>query len=219
MKSNLLLVLTAAVLVSCGGGGETPKPETPAEPVPEAKPEPVCTYSYNEENTSVQWIAYKYTEKTGVKGTFDEVTVHGTTPSSNPAEVISAAAFEIHTVWVNSGDATRDPKIRESFFGTLEAGEVITGQVVTVSGGDKEGKITFNITMNGSSKEVEGAYTVSGEILEAKVELNMEDWNGGAAIAALNEVCSDLHTGADGSSKLWPDVTVFVTTTLDKACD
>lgn len=216
MRTQITAAMVALTLASCGGNTENQETsqEKPAE-----KKAPVCTYDYDAASTQVQWIAYKYTEKAGVKGVFDNITVGGTKSNTNPAEVINGATFEIMTNSVNSGDATRDPKIKESFFGSLEGGDVISGNVVSVAGNETAGTAVFNVTMNGETKNVEGTYSVKGETLEAKVELNVEDWNGGDAIAKLNEVCSDLHKGADGSSKLWPDVTVFITTTLKKNCE
>ena len=41
----------------------------------------------------------------------------------------------------------------------------------------------------------------------------------GEGIQKLNEVCSDLHKGTDGKSKLWPTVDIKVTSTLSKKCE
>ncbi|MCE9501370.1 MAG: hypothetical protein K8R21_12860 [Leptospira sp.] len=45
-----------------------------------------CDYSYNPSATSVQWTAYKFTEKTGVKGTFKKITVTGQKKSAASIE-------------------------------------------------------------------------------------------------------------------------------------
>lgn len=216
-KRNLLLpVIAAAFLVSCGNTEKPAQAETEA-PKAEEKKE-VCTYSYNPDGTEVMWVAYKYTEKTGVSGVFESVEVTGAAEGNNPAEVLKNVAFNIQTESVNSGDPTRDPKIRESFFGTLENGDVLSGTVASVSGDETSGDITFNVSMNGMEQPVAGTYKVTGDKLEVEAKMNVETWKAMPAIQALNKVCEDLHKGADGKSILWPDVSLFLTAQLNKNC-
>ncbi len=219
-KRNLLpLVAAAAFLMSCGGGNtETTQAEQPeAAAQPEEKAE-VCTYTYNNEGTEILWVAYKYTERTGVNGVFDSFEVSGVNEGSTPAEVLQNASFNITTGSVNSGDATRDPKIRETFFGSMTNGDVLTGTVASISGDDQSGEVVFNLSMNGVEQPVNGTYKMEGEKLEVEAKMNVETWSAMPAIQALNKVCEDLHKGADGKSILWPDVSLFISTTLNKNC-
>jgi len=216
LKPILFYIPVLALTVACGN--EAKQEATPEHAAEESK-QPACTYSYNEGTTQVQWVAYKYTEKTGVKGTFTDVQVTGVREANDPAGVIGNASFDIATHSVNSGDATRDPKIIEFFFGKMAAGDHITGKVTRVDGNETSGTVTFNVSMNGIEKPVEGTYTVTDGKMEVKADLSVSDWGGDAAIASLNEACKDLHKGPDGSSKLWPDVTVFISTTLNKTCE
>ena len=48
--------------------------------------------------------------------------------------------------------------------------------------------------------------------LEGKIELGL--FNGQTAIDSLNYVCKDVHKGADGITKLWPDVAIKVSTVM-----
>lgn len=217
MKKVYLSLLAATMLAACGG--EKPADDAASAEQPKEQAKEVCTYSYDMESTEVLWVAYKYTQKTGVKGVFDSLMVEGVSEGSTPAEVINGAGFTIYTSSVNSGDPTRDPKIMEYFFGKMELGDQIYGSVKAVSGSETEGKVTFDVTMNGVSAPVEGAYTVVDNKLEVKADITVDIWKGGEALSELNKVCEDLHKGADGKSILWPDVTLYISANLNKACD
>lgn len=215
MKQTFFYVSAVVLFAACGDATTTKDTTAPEVGAPKG---PVCTYSYNAGTTQMQWEAYKFTEKKGVKGTFTDVKVSGVQDATEPARVFEHATFDITTGSVSSGDATRDPKITEHFFGKMTSGEHLTGSVTSVEGTETSGTIVFNLSMNGTEKAVEGTYTVTGNELELTAALSVSDWGGDAAIASLNEACKDLHKGPDGSSKLWPDVTVSISTTLNKAC-
>lgn len=215
MKKIVMPLLAVAFLASCGGGQHE---ETTTETAPEVM-EQACKYTYNAESTEVLWVAYKYTQKTGVKGVFDDVQVEGVVEASHPADVIANASFNINTASVNSGDPTRDPKIKDSFFGSMTGGEALTGKVVSVSGDDSKGTIEFSLNMNGVDHAIKGEYTVVEDLMEVKAEITVADWSATDAIAALNKVCEDLHKGADGQSILWPEVSLYISTKLNKSCD
>lgn len=219
MKKFILPIAAITLFTACGGGASAPKEEVAAEE-PKVEAKEVCTYSYDNESTEVLWVAYKYTEKTGVKGVFDSVVVSGVNEGAMPSDVLAGAEFQIYTGSVNSGDATRDPKIKASFFGTMAGGgEIITGKVASIEGNETEGKVVFNVAMNGQEAQVPGSYTVTDNKLEVEADITVESWNAKGSLDELNKVCEDLHKGQDGKSILWPDVKLFVSTTLKKACE
>ncbi len=43
-----------------------------------------------------------------------------------------------------------------------------------------------------------------------KTSIDVLEWGAQNALNALNEVCSERHTGPDGVNKLWPDVDITV---------
>ncbi len=217
IKHITVLLLTASMLASCGGVAEK-SDSTAQEPAPIEAQEEVCSYSYSEAPVEVLWVAYKYTQKTGVTGVFEEVTVMPGGKGS-PAEALQGASININTASSNSGDIARDPKIDASFFGELENGAEISSVITAAEGDDLAGTVIVDITMNGMTMPVPGTYEVKDAQVELKLELNVETWSAGDALASLNKVCEDLHKGPDGASVLWPDVTVFVTTTLNKECN
>lgn len=214
---NLSLAALAAFTFACSGGEEK-STATPSDAETAPAQEVVCDYSYTDADVEVLWVAYKYTEKTGVKGEFEQVEVTGGGTGPSPADALMGATINIATASSNSGDATRDPKIQESFFGGLTDGETLSGVITEATGDANGGMVRADLTMNGVTNSAEGTYEMDGETVELKFEINVGDWSAMDALNALNEVCEDLHKGADGQSILWPDVTVFVTTKLAKNC-
>ncbi|MFD1551181.1 YceI family protein [Putridiphycobacter roseus] len=200
----LYLGFVATLFLSCGN--EAPKA---VEETTE-----VCTYSYDDLSTKVNWNAFKFNEKTAVGGTFNEVNVLISQASEDMFKTLTGASFTIPTSGVNSNNEIRDPKIKASFFDQMESTEVISGVVKSINATDAN----VEITMNGVSKDYNGAVTVDGQKISFATTIDMNDFDAGYAIDSLNNVCSDLHKGADGVSKLWTEVEINVETTLKKDC-
>lgn len=174
-----------------------------------------CTYSYNADSTNFKWTAYKYTTRAGVGGTFDDITVSNTKSSENKTDVLVGAEFTINTGSVNSGNEERDPKVVEFFFGKLVDGGTITGKINSI----KDGEAVVTINMNDVHMDVVGKITEEGNKVTMTAKVDMTDFEGLGAVESLNEKCYDLHTGDDGVSKLWPDVSIEVSTVLNETCE
>lgn len=173
-----------------------------------------CTYSYDPASTEFKWTAYKFTEKAGVGGSFDKIEARGL-KSGSPEEVFGGLSFTVKTDSVNSGNETRDPKIRDSFFRTMQPDGDISGSVKSMG----DGKAVVNIAFNGQSRDVAMEYGVDeAGVFTASGEIDVNEWGAQESLAALNKVCEDLHKGEDGKSKLWPDVSLSVKSTLKKDC-
>lgn len=208
MKKNIIaLGLLSAVAFSC-----TESTESHTEEVVEQTE--VCTYAYDASSTTVGWTAFKFTEKKGVSGVFDQVDVLIAQNSEDMLQTLSGASFTIPIESVNSENSDRDVKLQNSFFGTMEATEVISGIVKSI---DAE-KALVEISMNGVSKEYEGTVVVEGEKVNFTTTIDMVDFEAQSSVDSLNIVCGDLHTGEDGVSKLWSEVDISVETTLVKEC-
>ncbi len=70
--------------------------------------------------------------------------------------------------------------------------------------------------MNNITNEIPFSYTLKTDTIFIDATINLTDWKGDEAINALNKVCYDLHKGADGISKLWPDVSVNIKLPVNK---
>lgn len=112
----------------------------------------------------------------------------------------------IHTNSVNSGDAIRDPKLRNSFFKIFNTDE-IKGELLDA----ENGKGALELKMNDQVNATEYSYSLNNDTLFINTHLDLTQWNGKAALDTLNKECNVLHTGTDGVSKLWSDVDVVLT--------
>ena len=206
MKKYMLLsaTLLTGLLFSCGGNdNETTKSASEK-----------CTYSVVNENSTLEWTAFKFTERKGVTGTFREINIDGLESSEDPKTLIESLSFSIPTSTVETENPERNGKISKQFFGTIST-ENITGEVKSLG---KNGKAVISIKMNGVSKDVTGDYSLNAGTFVFKAAIDVVDWNAGNGIAALNAMCKDLHTGTDGVSKLWSEVDLSFTTVLKKEC-
>lgn len=206
MKFGIISTLCLSlVMTSCGGGHQD---ET------EEQNEEKCFYYVNQESFDLTWTAYKTTGKIPVGGTFDQVKITGD-QAENKAEALEGVEFEITTSTVNSQNEERDVKISEHFFGTFET-PAITGKVTAVDADN--GKATVMITMHGISYDVEGDLAINEDAFTFDAAIDVYNWNGMAAINALNEVCYELHKGEDGESKLWSEVAVSFSGSFVEDC-
>ena len=207
-KSGLSLAVLSLLFFACGNAEiETKEVEK------EAKAE-VCSFEYNN-STTVNWTAFKLTEKVGVNGAFDSVVVENTKSAASIEEALTGATFSIYTVSSNSNDSLRDWKIANHFFGTMTETESITGSIKSL----KDGTGEVELTMNGVSINVPTTYTINeGNEIFIKATVDVPTWNAQSALDELGEVCAEKHTGPDGKNVLWPDVEVKVFVGFTKEC-
>ena len=160
-------------------------------------------YSIDKTGLSVQWTAYKFTNKVAVSGTFDQHEFKLQRESGSVEELLKDAEMTIITSSVNSGNIIRDPKLRTSFFKVFNA-DTINGKILDAS----RSSGTLELEMNNISKDVKYDYTIKNDTLFLTTHLDLIIWKGEKALSSLNNECYELHTGTDGISKLWPNVDV-----------
>ncbi len=202
---SAFIVLTSILFASCSGPEETEM---------EASPKESCFYAYNEGATTLTWTAFKTNDKVGVPGSFNRITVNSES-GEDPKDVLESIEFTIETASVETNDQDRNAKVAEHFFGTINTPE-ITGRIVALK---DNGKALVAISMNGIEVDVEGDYTLEGKVFNYKTSIDLSKWKALEGINKLNSICKDLHTGADGVSKLWSEVTLSLSTTLSSDCD
>ncbi|HCS20071.1 MAG TPA: hypothetical protein DIW47_05830 [Bacteroidetes bacterium] len=215
MKYKSLLPIAmfgALILASCGNENKQKTEGT------ETKAPEVCTYAYDASQTKLTWTAYKFTERTGVKGTFDTLVIETKAEENSIPALLTDAHFTIPVSSLNTTNPERDVKIRKFFFGNLLSNTHLTGKVADVVGDDEGGSLNFVLNMNDMELPVSMGYTMSGDTLILSGTMDMNNWNAQKGIAALNNECKDLHKGADGKSTLWPDIYLELRSTLKKTC-
>ncbi|WP_066757138.1 YceI family protein [Crocinitomix algicola] len=209
-KSLLTLGFGALLLTACGGAEKSEETENEVVDTKE-----VCKYEYNHDETILTWTAFKLTDKIAVTGSFDQIDVTTNQASEDMYAVVSGASFEIPVSSLNSQDETRDPKIKNSFFGVMDSTSTIVGSILSLDANG--GKV--EITMNGKTVQYDGKVKVDGEELKFLTEINILDFDGQEAMDSLGVVCEAKHTGPDGVNKLWSEVEIAVKTTFTKTCE
>ena len=211
MKKSLWMLGATAVMLfnSCGSDDKTTDVE---EEVSEVKE---CYYTYNPANTKLTWTAYKFTDKTPVSGTFNEMNIEGAEVLNDPLQLIEGLSFSIPVASVNTQNPERDEKIKQSFFGVLENTSLLTGKVISM----KDGKAELQLNLNDVESIVEGSYTIDGGDFRFTATLDLNQFDALNGIESLNKVCEDLHIGADGVSKLWEVVDLSFETKLNMDCN
>jgi hypothetical protein len=206
----LFLFIGPIILFSCGGNKETDEKIEAKE----VANEEICIYSYDNSTTIVQWTAYKFSEKSPVQGKFDSVTVSGTSDNEDASAVINGATFEIKTSSVQTNDAEKNGNIVAGFFNAMVNTSTITGTIKSIS----SEKAVIGIKMNDVEFDVKGNVSFAENKLSFKADVSLNNWNGQTALNSLNNRCKKNHTGTDGKLVAWPDVSIYVETTLKQAC-
>ena len=202
--SLLLLAVLVSSTYSCKNGKKNSEEVTEEGNL---KTETAPAFEILSDSTSVHFTAYKTTDKLPVGGEFKEVELSGNINGSSPVEVIDGLKFSIpvSSLFTNDATGTRDPKIKEFFFGVMKDTDMISG--VFSSG---EGDTCYvDLTLNGETKKFPLQYTVTEDNhIKFTGILNLEDYNAIEALNSLNEACKVLHTGPDGVSKTWSEVKI-----------
>jgi len=208
MRKQIIIVPFIALLVGVVSCNRNPESEQ------NKSNELVCSYSYNKTQSTLEWTAFKFTEKSPVKGSFNSINIEGLQKSEDPKKMIESLQFSIATNSVETQNEERNAKIASLFFKTIHT-ETITGKVKSLG---KDGKAVIVITMNNLSKDVQGTYTLEDGKFSFHATIDVLKWNASEGIQTLNTACKDLHTGADGKSKLWSEVEIAFTTELMMEC-
>lgn len=219
MKKIILSIVlggSVALLSSCNNE-EHSKKDTAKETETKIDLVEKCSYSIDPTSLKLEWTSFKHTAKTPVGGIFDMMELNNTIVAETAVETFKNATISINSRTVNSKNEVRDEKIKNSFFGTMDKSDFLTGKIVSLEG-EKNGNAVIAITMNGIEKEQNFKWTIEENIVEFKTELTIEDWSAKPSLDSLNTVCEDLHRGADGLSLLWPTVNVNITAKLNKEC-
>ena len=177
----------------------------------EVKKEPAL-FSVDQKTVTVKWTGYKTTAKKGVKGEFKNINISNTKSSTSAIEAINGAQFEIPISSLASGNDERDGKLKQLFFGMMDATLSLTGTLHLKD----DGTGNIDLKMNGVQKEIPITFTVSGQLIELEGTMNLDDWNAQSALESLAKACFEKHKGEDGISKTWSEVTVGAAIYLNK---
>jgi len=207
LKNLGLLTLVIFTVNACSTATKSTDEES-------AESQDVCVYQHINESLDFKWTAYKFTEKTGVPGTFNEITVTAAEDASSLEDMLKSVAFSINTGSVNSNEPIRDAKIAQFFFGTMANTTEITGGIKSIDGS----KATISLSINELTLDIPGTIEINGDTINLSATVDFKKFGGEEAIAMLNQVCSEKHTGEDGKSVFWDVVDINVQTLYKKSC-
>ncbi len=196
IKMKYLAILLCSLLLSCSGN-ETKKEN-------EKTPSLETVYEVDPASTYIKWTAYKTTDKIAVKGQFTKLELQKKISANEPLQALNGVSFNIPIDGIDTKDKGRDKKIIDYFFGTMTNTKSMTG-TITVQNKDTG---IINLSMNGISQDIPITLVSDGQLITMKGLINLNNWKAQAALAALNTVCKDLHTGPDGQSKTWGEVNI-----------
>ena len=162
-KSILILSIASLILGFSSCKGDAKKSEDAATDI-------TCLYSYESNTSSLEWTAFKFTDKTPVKGTFNEIKIEGSKTADDEKEMIESLTFTINTNSVETQNEERNGKIVKLFFGSINT-DAITGKVKSL--GDN-GEAIIEIKMNNSAQEVAGKYTLDEGLFSFTTQLKSE---------------------------------------------
>ncbi len=168
----------------------------------EEKPVVESTYSIDATQSTVQWTAYKTTDKLPVKGTFNEINIKNSNSGSTAVASLEGLEFEIPVSSIYSKDSIRDGKLNKFFFAVMENTLSLKGTFSVKD--DSNGQI--EISMNGLTKELPFTYEMSKDTIVISATMDLNNWQTENAIESLHQACLELHTGPDGISKTWDEV-------------
>lgn len=200
---KLFLAVCMLSLVACNNQQkENEIPTTKIETVEEAQSKEVRNKS--ELDVTLEWVAYKFDDKTGVKGAFTDFEVDYNKDGKTPEEKLSNLTFKINKESASTDDVARDKTITDNFFMNLKGG--IHGSL----GELKDGKVATTISMNDNSVTKTFAYEIKDNKVHFKGEVDiLADFMADTAFKALHDACAILH-----DNKTWTDVAIEVTVGL-----
>jgi hypothetical protein len=202
MKTNylsVLLLLTLTLVVSCKDTKKNEKISTEEK-----------GYTVEEKTTTINWIAYKTTDKVPVKGQFTTLNIENSTKSKTALEALNNLKFNIPISSLFTNDTIRDSKLKTFFFGALKNTSLISGTIHI----NNETSGTVDIVMNGITQALPITFIISEQMVTLEAVMDLDNWQAQTAIESLNEACKELHTGVDGISKTWSEVKIEVATYL-----
>ncbi|MCF6182460.1 YceI family protein [Lutibacter sp.] len=167
------------------------------------------SYTIDAKTTTINWIAYKTTDKVPVKGKFTKITLNQE-KAATPIEALNSVKFSIPVASIFTKDTIRDAKLVKFFFEKMINTNNITGSFDLKN--DNTGSLL--LTMNGITKQLPVTFVIKDQLVTIDGTLNLDNWQAQAALSALNIACKDLHTGKDGISKTWSEVKIEATTYL-----
>ena len=195
-----ILLLLSVVITSC-------KSEKKKEVIKETIV-PSAAFSVKNAKNTINFTAYKTTEKIPVGGQFKTVDVLSGGEGNTIKDAMNNTEFSIPVSSIFTKDTSRDFKIKKFFFGLMDNTQLLSGKLVI----ENDSILNATLTMNGTTQPISFKYTIEHNVFSMNATMDITKWNASEALSSLNKECYDLHKGADGVSKTWSDVAINIST-------
>ena len=209
IKIQYFIILFSIVLISCNSNNNKEVKQENSK---------ISNNSYQLDigKTKVIWNGYKTNDKVKVVGYFNEFSTDRENQEFNSIdELVNGLTFSIKSSSSLSGDPIRDKNIQDHFFSYLTKEFLINGTLGQPINDSID--VTFNIF--GQTKKIRLAFLCNiipgcpyfDHIVEIKGSINLESqFDALKAYNAISGKCYDLHKGADGISKTWKQVDIYI---------
>ena len=197
---TIYILLVAVLLIACDSEKKEQKDQINKEKKSSA------AFVLDNAKNSVEWTAYKTTEKVPVKGKFKKVEIISGGEGNSVKEAIHNAEFSIPISSIFTSDSSRDYKIRKFFFGVMDNTKLLSGKLVI----ENDSLGYADITMNGISEKLPFSYLIKDKEFSMATKMDVLNWNAQSSLDSLNLICKELHKGLDGISKTWSEVAINI---------
>lgn len=143
--------------------------------------------------TQAYWTAYKFANKTAVKGTFSDMQFKFSNGSGISGTLVGATA-KASLDKVSTGNPVSEENLTLGFFQKFE-GKDIRVKIEQVIEGENQGTVLAKITMNKKMQLVPMQYEIKDNQLVAKGVIDVLSFKLNTALESLAKVCKDLHEG------------------------
>jgi len=215
---NLFLFFAIALCFGCSSKEKAPQEAKPEVAAPAAPGPQTCSYVTDTQQIKLEWTAYKFTNKTAVKGGFTSVTINGSNTAATVKDLFMGLSAEVDGKTPDSKDPVRNGNVRDSFFKKMANDGILKAKPVMVDGDDQKGKIDMEIEMNGVKQSIPFEYSVTDGVVTAKAFLDFIPFQLQDPLDSLRKACETNHLGPDGVSKTWPEADLSLTGPLKKDC-
>ena len=170
---------------------------------------PFCPSSFDKDSIEFNFVGYKFTAKTPVKGTFKKYDFKVNEKNGSISELIKSLSFSIDAASIDTGLEPRNKTIFDNVFKVLMGGAKITGRVLDLD--DKSGVMNIEVSMNGVTQKVPMALKLEEKsdneaIVSGVGSIDMLNFKMNKSYENISKACKALHTGPDGVSKTWTEV-------------
>lgn len=174
----------------------------------------VCDYEVGEK--SLTWTGYKFTEKSPVSGSFNNLTFSTIGKSNSPAEIIRSSNIWIDTLSFESKKKVRNRNIITNLFEKIKLGRTINAHIKSVD--PKTKTAVAHLSWGTNHYDVNMTYEVTDEAITLTGNIDLLEMGMKGPYESLAKACKAYHRGKDGKVMTWSEVKIIARANVKKTC-